>query len=60
MPLSYELKSGDIVEIITSAASKGPSRDWLKIANMSQAKSKIRNWFRKELKERISSRAATC
>jgi GTP pyrophosphokinase len=51
VPLSYELKSGDIVEIITSSASKGPSRDWLKIAKTSQAKGKIRNWFRKELKE---------
>ena len=51
VPLSYELKSGDIVEIITSSSSKGPSRDWLKIAKTSQAKGKIRNWFRKELKE---------
>ncbi len=51
VPLSYELRSGDIVEIVTSSASKGPSRDWLKIAKTSQAKGKIRNWFRKELKE---------
>lgn len=49
--LGYELKSGDIVEIITSASSKGPSRDWLNTVKTTQAKSKIRNWFRKELKE---------
>lgn len=51
VPLGYELKSGDIVEIITSSSSKGPSRDWLNNVKTTQAKSKIRNWFRKELKD---------
>lgn len=51
VPLTYTLKSGDIVEILTSAASKGPSRDWLKLVRTNQAKSKIRNWFRRELKD---------
>ena len=60
VPISYELKSGDIVEIITSSASKGPSRDWLKIAKTTQAKSKIRNWFRKELKDENIAKAARC
>ncbi len=51
VPLTYELNSGDIVEILTSASSKGPSRDWLSIVKTSQAKNRIRNWIRKEFKE---------
>ena len=51
VPLGYALKSGDIVEIMTSSGSKGPSRDWLNVVKTTQAKSKIRNWFRKEMKD---------
>ena len=48
--IDYVIKNGDRVEIITSQNSKGPSRDWLKIAKSSQAKSRINQWFRQQNK----------
>lgn len=51
VPLNYELKTGDIVEIIPSPSRKGPSRDWLKFVHTALARNKINLWFRKELKE---------
>ncbi len=49
--IDYEIKNGDRIEIITSQNSKGPSRDWLNVVKSTQAKTKINQWFKNELKE---------
>ena len=49
--LDHVLKNGDIVEILTSKNAKGPSRDWMKIAKSTEARSKICQWFKKERKD---------
>jgi len=49
--IDYVIENGDRIEVITSQNSKGPSRDWLKLVKSTQAKNKINQWFKTELKE---------
>jgi len=51
VPLHYRLKSGDVVEILTTKTGRGPSRDWMALAASSRARNKIRQWFSRETRD---------
>ena len=51
VPLSYELRSGDIVEVLTSKRERGPSRDWLAVVKTTRARNKIKAWFKAETRQ---------
>jgi GTP pyrophosphokinase len=51
VPLNYSLRSGDIVEVLTSKRERGPSRDWLAVVKTTRARNKIKQWFKAESRE---------
>ena len=61
VPIDYIPQNGEMVEILTSANSKGPSRDWFKIVKTGEARNKIRQWFKKEMRtENIAIGKTAC
>ena len=59
VPLRYQLRSGDIVEVLTSKRERGPSRDWLALVKTTRARNKIKAWFKAESRETPSTPAAS-
>ena len=56
MPLEYQLQNGDVLEILTSSNSQGPSRNWVSLVHTAHARDKIRQWFkRRQRAENIES-----
>ncbi len=51
VPIDHKVATGEVIEVLMGSGKKGPSRDWLSIVTTSEAKSKIRNWFKKERRE---------
>ena len=51
VPIDHKVVTGEVIDVLTGSVDKGPSRDWLNIVTTSEARSKIRNWFKKERKE---------
>src|SRR3954466_11184707 len=51
VPLNYAMKSGDIVEVLTSKRDRGPSRDWLAVVKTTRARNKIKQWFKAESRD---------
>lgn len=58
VPIDYKVKTGEIIDVLTTKEeSHGPSRDWLKIVKTSEARNKIRQWFKRKSGKKISLRA---
>ncbi|MFN0153054.1 MAG: RelA/SpoT family protein [Gaiella sp.] len=56
VPLHYQLKNGEFVEILTTKSVRGPSRDWLAVATSSRARNRIRQWYQRETKEETEAK----